>query len=161
FDIHDGGDKFRQVVGWVVFVLRPQPTGDTIISTLGQQPGHLFECGFHAGDIANLGTVCNRQNSTATRFGRSHGPSQRATSSSEYGTRTMCPPRAAYRETRNPSVATTRNSKTPVVSAPPTATFGGKISATAPQTPLETNIQTVSPARRKPAVGFGPGLAGE
>lgn len=46
------------------------------------------------------------------------------------------------------------NSKAPVVSAPPTATFGGKIGATAPQTPQETNIQTVNPANKKPAWGF-------
>ena len=36
-----------------------QPAGDTIISTLGQQPGHLFECGFHVADIAKFTVVFN------------------------------------------------------------------------------------------------------
>ena len=37
----------------------PQPAGDTIISTLGQQPGHLFECGYHVADIAKFTVVFN------------------------------------------------------------------------------------------------------
>src|SRR5689334_1366090 len=92
FYVHECGDELRNVVGRVIFGQGFQPTGDTIISALGQQPGHLIECGLHSSDIANLGAVCNWEGLRVTGLESCHGPSQPTTSSSEHGTRTMCPP---------------------------------------------------------------------
>ena len=60
FHIHNGSDELGTVVGWVVFGLWLQPTGDTIVAALDERAGHLFECRFHVADIANLKAVFNR-----------------------------------------------------------------------------------------------------
>ena len=59
FDIDGGSNELWTGVGWGIFSQSAQPTGDTIISALSQQPGHLFECGFHSADIADLKAVFN------------------------------------------------------------------------------------------------------
>jgi hypothetical protein len=51
-DIHDGGDELWAVIGWVVFGLRLQPTGDTILAALDERSGHLFERVLHTADMA-------------------------------------------------------------------------------------------------------------
>src|SRR6516225_9331517 len=57
FYIHDASNEFGNIVGCVVFGLRPQSTADTIIAALDERPSHLFECLFHAADIAPVAAV--------------------------------------------------------------------------------------------------------
>src|SRR5882757_9333363 len=52
FYIYNGSNEFRNVVGWVVFGLRLQSTGDTIVAALDERASHLFERRFHVADIA-------------------------------------------------------------------------------------------------------------
>ena len=54
----------------------PQPAGDTIISTLGQQPGHLFECGYHVADIAKFTVVSIHGQQGLLPIGRWRSPSR-------------------------------------------------------------------------------------
>jgi hypothetical protein len=51
-DIHDGSDELWAVIGWVVFGLWLQPTGDTILAALDERSGHLFERVLHTADMA-------------------------------------------------------------------------------------------------------------
>jgi hypothetical protein len=53
FDIYDGGDEFWTVIVWVVFGLRFQPTGDTVIAALDERPSHLFQRVPHLADVPN------------------------------------------------------------------------------------------------------------
>ena len=59
FHIDNGATSLGVSSGGWYSSCDPQPAGDTIISTLGQQPGHLFECGFHVADIARFTPVFN------------------------------------------------------------------------------------------------------
>jgi len=63
FHIHDGDDELWTVIGWVVFGLRLQPTGNTIIAALDERAGHLFQ------RIPHLADVPNRLPQRATRQG--------------------------------------------------------------------------------------------
>ena len=65
FHIDNGATSLGVSSGGWYSSCDPQPAGDTIISTLGQQPGHLFECGFHVADIAKFTAAFN---SWAARF---------------------------------------------------------------------------------------------
>jgi hypothetical protein len=56
---YDGGDELWAVIGWVVFGLRLQPTGDTIIAALDERPGHLFERVLHTADMAKCKIAFN------------------------------------------------------------------------------------------------------
>jgi hypothetical protein len=62
-DIHDGGDELGTGIGWVIFGLRFQPTGDTIFAALDERPGHLFQ------RVPHLAYVPNRLPQRWTRQG--------------------------------------------------------------------------------------------
>ena len=53
-DIHDSGDELGAVIGWVVFGLGLQPTGNTIIAALDERLNHLFERIPNLADVPDL-----------------------------------------------------------------------------------------------------------
>ena len=92
FHIHDSGDQLGTVIGWVVFGLGLQPTGDPILAALDERAGHLFQRISHLADVPNrLPQRSTRQGARPDFYDAAGGTTDRRGKAIPQGARHLLP----------------------------------------------------------------------